>query len=50
VRRWRTREALRRTLDRRPDLLATAALDDEERAVLAELVREREKERVHERD
>jgi tRNA (guanine37-N1)-methyltransferase len=28
IRRWRRREALRRTLDRRPDLLGTAALDD----------------------
>ncbi|MGH9349048.1 MAG: tRNA (guanosine(37)-N1)-methyltransferase TrmD [Vicinamibacterales bacterium] len=37
VRRWRKREALRRTLDRRPDLLAAASLDEEEREILNEL-------------
>ncbi len=37
IRRWRKREALRRTLERRPDLLAGAELDDEERALLREL-------------
>jgi tRNA (guanine37-N1)-methyltransferase len=37
VRRWRKRAALERTLDRRPELLDVAALDDEERAMLAEL-------------
>jgi tRNA (guanine37-N1)-methyltransferase len=37
VRRWRKREALQRTLERRPDLLADAALDDEERELLKEL-------------
>ena len=37
VRRWRAREALRRTLQRRPDLLDEAALDDEMRALLVEL-------------
>ena len=31
VARWRRREALRRTLERRPDLLAEAPLDDEDR-------------------
>src|SRR4051812_26523192 len=36
IRRWRKREALVRTLARRPDLLATAQLDDEERALLRE--------------
>jgi tRNA (guanine37-N1)-methyltransferase len=41
IRRWRRREALRRTLERRPDLLATADLDADDRAVLAELMRER---------
>jgi tRNA (guanine37-N1)-methyltransferase len=39
IRRWRKREALARTLARRPELLETAALDDEERAILAELLR-----------
>jgi len=34
---WRRREALRRTLQRRPDLLEAAALDDADRALLAEL-------------
>src|SRR5918911_344091 len=37
IRRWRKREALCRTLERRPELLATAQLDDEERAILREL-------------
>jgi tRNA (guanine37-N1)-methyltransferase len=37
IRRWRKREALRRTLERRPDLIAAADLDDEERALLREL-------------
>jgi tRNA (guanine37-N1)-methyltransferase len=36
IRRWRKREALRRTLERRPDLLARADLDDEERELLRE--------------
>ncbi len=36
VRKWRKRMALRRTLERRPDLLATASLDDEERGMLRE--------------
>jgi tRNA (guanine37-N1)-methyltransferase len=36
IRRWRKREALLRTLERRPDLLEGAALDDEERAWLRE--------------
>ena len=37
VRRWRKREALHRTLKRRPDLLAHAKLDDEEREMLKTL-------------
>jgi tRNA (guanine37-N1)-methyltransferase len=37
IRRWRKREAVLRTLVRRPDLLATASLDEEERAMLDEL-------------
>lgn len=41
IRRWRKREALARTLDRRPDLLATATLDDEEREILRGLLAER---------
>jgi len=34
---WRRRQALKRTLERRPDLLERAPLDDEERALLAAL-------------
>jgi len=37
VRRWRRREALRRTLERRPDLLATAELNEEDWRLLREL-------------
>jgi tRNA (guanine37-N1)-methyltransferase len=37
IRRWRKREALARTLARRPDLLDDATLDDEERQLLKEL-------------
>jgi tRNA (guanine37-N1)-methyltransferase len=42
VRRWRKRAALDRTLQRRPDLLEQATLDEESRALLDELRRERE--------
>ena len=37
VDRWRRREALRRTLERRPDLLERMSLSDEDRRVLHEL-------------
>jgi tRNA (guanine37-N1)-methyltransferase len=37
VDRWRRREALRRTRERRPDLLETAPLTDEDRTALREL-------------
>lgn len=37
VDRWRRREALRRTLQRRPDLLESATLTDSDRAVLKEM-------------
>jgi tRNA (guanine37-N1)-methyltransferase len=37
IRRWRKREALARTLARRPDLLAHAELDEEERKLLREI-------------
>jgi tRNA (guanine37-N1)-methyltransferase len=40
VRRWRRKAALRRTLERRPDLLAAAALDDDDRALLDEIQQE----------
>jgi tRNA (guanine37-N1)-methyltransferase len=48
VRRWRKKTALRRTLERRPELLDTAALDDEERSMLKEI--RKEQERNHDRD
>jgi tRNA (guanine37-N1)-methyltransferase len=41
IRRWRKREAVARTLERRPDLLAGATLDDEEQDILRELVAQR---------
>jgi tRNA (guanine37-N1)-methyltransferase len=41
VARWRRREALRRTLERRPDLLEHAPLTDDDRAILDELRRDR---------
>jgi tRNA (guanine37-N1)-methyltransferase len=37
IKRWRKREALRRTLERRPDLLTGACLDEEEQEMLKEL-------------
>ncbi|MEJ2744401.1 MAG: tRNA (guanosine(37)-N1)-methyltransferase TrmD [bacterium] len=37
VRRWRRREALRRTFERRPDLIAKARLSDEDREFIREL-------------
>lgn len=43
IARWRKREAVRRTLERRPDLIDCADLDDEERALLRELMEQREK-------
>jgi tRNA (guanine37-N1)-methyltransferase len=42
IRRWRRRESLRRTRDRRPDLLERAPLTDEDRELLAEIEREEE--------
>jgi tRNA (guanine37-N1)-methyltransferase len=44
IERWRRREALRRTLERRPDLLGDGArLDPGDRALLQELLKERQK-------
>lgn len=37
IRRWRRREALRRTMERRPDLLARATLTEEDRTLLREI-------------
>ena len=45
VRRWRRRESLRRTLDRRPDLLAGRPLSPEDRTLLAEVQAEVDVER-----
>jgi tRNA (guanine37-N1)-methyltransferase len=42
IRRWRKRAAVSRTLHRRPDLLSQAALDEEEREILKQLVSERD--------
>jgi tRNA (guanine37-N1)-methyltransferase len=42
IARWRRKEALRRTLLRRPDLLASAPLSEEDRRLLAELKQELE--------
>ncbi|MFI5120740.1 MAG: tRNA (guanosine(37)-N1)-methyltransferase TrmD [Thermoanaerobaculia bacterium] len=41
IRRWRRGQQLLATLERRPDLLSAAPLDDEERALLERLARER---------
>jgi tRNA (guanine37-N1)-methyltransferase len=43
IRRWRKREAVSRTLERRPDLLAGAALDEEEQELLREIVARQDK-------
>ena len=43
VRRWRRKTALERTLDRRPDLIESAVLDDEDRTLIAEILKERAK-------
>jgi len=40
IRKWRRRQALKATLLKRPDLLQTVDLSDEDRAVLAELEKE----------
>ena len=43
---WRRREALARTLDRRPELIDTAGLDEQDRAILHELLNDRQKEKI----
>ena len=43
VERWRRREAIARTLDRRPELLDRSALDREDEAALEDLLNERQK-------
>lgn len=42
IERWRRRAALARTLERRPELLADAELDAEDRAILSELLKQKE--------
>jgi len=46
VRRWRRKAALLRTLDRRPDLIAAATLDEEDQVRVHVKVREGDKERI----
>jgi tRNA (guanine37-N1)-methyltransferase len=43
IRAWRKREALRRTVERRPELLHEARLDAEEQRLLEELLATRRK-------
>jgi tRNA (guanine37-N1)-methyltransferase len=40
IARWRRKEAIRRTRERRPDLLARATLSDQDRELLAEVEEE----------
>ena len=42
IRRWRLKQALGRTLERRPDLLQGRAMTPEEEQLLAEYLRERD--------
>jgi tRNA (guanine37-N1)-methyltransferase len=50
IRRWRLEASLRRTLDRRPDLLAGRPADDEEEAILRRLTDPGEDRAEHGRD
>jgi tRNA (guanine37-N1)-methyltransferase len=43
IRRWRKMQAVERTLARRPELLKTAILDDEEQEILRELLARQER-------
>jgi tRNA (guanine37-N1)-methyltransferase len=45
IRRWRKQAAIRRTFERRPELLEGATLDEEERDIWRQLVQEREERR-----
>ncbi|MGB9613494.1 MAG: tRNA (guanosine(37)-N1)-methyltransferase TrmD, partial [Candidatus Margulisiibacteriota bacterium] len=40
IERWRRKEALKRTLERRPDLLPKAELNEEDKRLLEEVLRE----------
>jgi tRNA (guanine37-N1)-methyltransferase len=42
IARWRRKQAIRRTRERRPDLLAQATLSEQDRELLAELDEEEE--------
>ena len=42
IERWRRHAALARTLERRPELLAEAGLDPQDRAILSELLKQKE--------
>ncbi len=42
IRRWRRKEALRRTMKRRPDLLQSAPLSDEDRELITEIEEEQQ--------
>lgn len=44
IERWRTKQSLGRTWQRRPDLLAQLELNEEQKALLAEFIRERQTE------
>lgn len=48
IRRWRVRQALERTLDRRPELVVEAALDEEETQALRDVRIERARVRLQE--
>jgi len=41
IEKWRRREALKRTLERRPELLSDVALDADDKALLKELLEEK---------
>jgi tRNA (guanine37-N1)-methyltransferase len=45
IERWRRREVLARTLERRPDLLDEASLDPDDRALLQELLAKRDRDK-----
>ncbi|HCS26869.1 MAG TPA: tRNA (guanosine(37)-N1)-methyltransferase TrmD, partial [Spongiibacteraceae bacterium] len=42
IRRWRLKQSLARTWERRPDLLEGVTLNDEQEALLADYLRERD--------
>jgi tRNA (guanine37-N1)-methyltransferase len=48
VEEWRRRESIKRTLERRPDLLESATLTAEEKKWLAELEQEQDAQREEE--